>query len=155
GLNDNGEESDMATIKKAVTQFIEKDEIRNNNEISYKKMVQQIKKYWDKLFTEPINIILSSGEKVIIYPQRTNNLLERFFRDLNRGSRKRNGSKSLGRTLQTMLAETPIVKNLKNPKYMEIIVNGKPSLAARFAEIDAARVRSDLKSSQHEEEKLP
>ena len=103
----------------------------------------------------PLMSLLPSGEKIKIYPQRTNNLLERFFRELNRGSRKRNGCKSLGRTLQTMLSETPIVKNLHNPEYVEIILNGKISLAARFAEIDGAQIRSAMKNSQHQEEKLP
>lgn len=155
GLNEDGEESDMATIKKAVTAFVERDEIKNSTDISYQKMVQQIKKYWDKLFADPIDVTLLNGEKIKIYPQRTNNLLERFFRELNRGSRKRNGCKSLGRTLQTMLAETPIVKNLHNPGYVKIILNEKLSLAARFAEIDAAKVRSDMTNSQYQEEKLP
>ena len=155
GLNDNGEESDMATIEKAVMAFIERDEIKNSTDMSYQKMVQQIKKYQDKLFADPIDITIPGGEKIKIYPQRTNNLLERFFRELNRGSRKRNGCKSLGRTLQTMLAETPIVKNLQNPEYVKIILNGKPSLAARFAEVDAAQIRGDMRNSQHQEEKLP
>ena len=61
----------------------------------------------------------------------------------------------MGRTLQTMLSETPIVKNLNNPEYVEIILNGKISLAARFAEIDGAQIRSAMKNSQHLEEKLP
>ena len=155
GLNDDGEESDMITIKKAVTEFVGRDEIKNNTDISYQKMLKQIKKYWDKLFADPIDVTLLSGEKIKIYPQRTNNLLERFFRDMNRGSRKRSGCKSLGRILQTMLAETPIVKNLNNPKYVEIILNGKLSLAARFVELDAAQVRNDIRNSQHQEEKLP
>lgn len=54
-----------------------------------------------------------------------------------------------------MLAETPIVKNLHNPECVKIILNGKPSLAARFAEIDDAQVWSDMRNSQHQEEKLP
>ena len=82
GLNDDGEESDMATIKKTVSKFVERDEIKNSADISYQKMYKQIKKYWDKLFADPIDVILPSGEKIKIYPQRTNNLLERFFRDL-------------------------------------------------------------------------
>jgi hypothetical protein len=39
------------------------------------------------------------------------------------------------RTLQTMLADTPLVKNLENPEYMEILLNGKTDLEELFAEI--------------------
>ncbi len=39
------------------------------------------------------------------------------------------------RTLQTMLVDTPLVKNLDNPDYMEILLNGKANLQALFAEI--------------------
>ena len=45
------------------------------------------------------------------------------------------GNNSMCRTLQTMLADTPLVKNLDNPDYMEILLNGKANLQALFAEI--------------------
>ena len=34
------------------------------------------------------------------------------------------GTVSLTRTLRSILADTPLVKNLDNPDYMEIILNG-------------------------------
>lgn len=43
----------------------------------------------------------------------------------------------MGRVLQTMLADTPLVKNMDNPAYMEILLNGKTSLEELFAEIGA------------------
>lgn len=156
GLNDDGEDSDdMAIIENAVSKFVEREDIKNSTDLSYQKMYNQIKKYWKKLFADAIIVTLPNGENVRIYIQKTNNLLERFFRELNRGNRKRNGGKSLGRTLQTMLAETPIVKNLNNPEYERIILNGKPSLAARFAEVDAALIRKEMKKLGEDEEKLP
>lgn len=156
GLNDNGEDSDdMATIEKAVSKFIEREDIKNSTDLSYQKMYKQIKKYWKKLFADAVIVTLPTGEKVRIYVQKTNNLLERFFRELNRGNRKRNGGKTLGRTLQTMLAETPIVKNLNNPEYIKIILNGKSTLAARFGEVDAELIRKDMKKLEEDEEKLP
>ena len=42
-------------------------------------MTEQIDKYWEKLFADPITVTSSSGE-VTIQPQRTNNIFERFFR---------------------------------------------------------------------------
>jgi hypothetical protein len=38
--------------------------------------------------------------------------------------------------LQTILAETPPVRNLDNPAYMKILLNGKSSLGAVFSDID-------------------
>ena len=35
-----------------------------------------------------------------------------------------------------MLADTPLVKNLSNPDYMSILLDGKSNLEERFAEIE-------------------
>ena len=43
-----------------------------------KKMIKQIDKYWDKLFTAPITVYTPTGE-ITIRPQRTNNIVECFF----------------------------------------------------------------------------
>jgi hypothetical protein len=54
-----------------------------------------------------------------------------------------------------MLADTPLVKNLQNESYMKILLDGKPNLDARFAEIDIASVRKQLSDSQKSLEKIP
>ncbi len=57
--------------------------------------------------------------------------------------------------LQTMLADTPLVKNLENPDYMKILLNGKANLEERLAEIDAKLVRDELEKAQQKNEKIP
>jgi hypothetical protein len=49
GLNDDGENVDMKTIKEAVTIFRNSDKIKAavESNVDYKKMVKQIDKYWD------------------------------------------------------------------------------------------------------------
>ena len=47
-----------------------------------------------------------------------------------------------------MLADTPLVRNLSNPQYMEIILNGHNTLEDRFAEIDETLVRQEMKKSE-------
>ncbi len=47
-----------------------------------------------------------------------------------------------------MLAQTPLIKNLTNLQYMEIILNGKATLAERFAWIDVVQVRKVLAEEQ-------
>ena len=54
-----------------------------------------------------------------------------------------------------MLAQTPLVKNLENPQYMEILLNGKASLADRFAQIDIVQVRKAFEQAQRVTQKYP
>jgi len=156
GLNDDGNDVPIKTIESGVIDFrawLLSDE-RISKSSDYKKMIDQLDKYWEKLFAAPIAAQTPQGE-VMIQPQRTNNILERFFRDLKRGCRCKTKTNSMSKTLKTMLAQTPLVKNLKNQEYLNIILNGKTTLEKRFSEIDASFVRKELKKSQEDLEKIP
>jgi hypothetical protein len=155
GLNDEGD-PDITTIKERVTRFRHSEKIKElaATNIAYRKMVKQIDKYWDKLFADPIQVVTHTGA-VTLQPQRTNNILEQFFRDLKRSHRKRSGNPALTKTLKTMMAQTPLVKNLDNPQYMEIVLNGKASLAERFAEIDIIQVRKAHTEAQKSTQRYP
>ena len=155
GLNDEGD-ADIATIKTSLTLFRHSEEIENRavTTLTYRKMVKQIDKYWDKLFADPIQVNTKAGS-ILVQPQRTNNILEQFFRDIKRNGRKRSGHHRLSKTLKTMLAQTPLVKNLDNPQYMEIILNGKADLAERFAEIDIVQLRKVFADAQIVTQKYP
>ncbi len=156
GINDDGGDIDIKAIEVEVKKFrhwLLHGEFFSKDE-SYQKMINQIDKYWQKLFADPIAVNTSRG-KITIQPQRTNNILERFFRDIKRGYRKKSGTNSMSNTLKTMLADTTLVRNLKNQEYLNIILNGKATLEERFAEIDAKIVREELKKSQEDSEKVP
>ena len=156
GLNDRGEQEDMRTIEKRVKEFCEwvsTDEALSNNE-DYKKMILQIKKYWQLLFADPIIVDTPKG-RITIQPQRTNNILEQLFRQVKRIFRRQSGIKSLGKRMQTILANTPYIKNLDNPEYMKIILDGKETLEERFAEIDIKIVRKQLLELQKDSAKIP
>ena len=136
GLNDEGSPKAMATIRQGVERFRSSfDEIPHllTDHLS-KKMARQIDKYGEKLFADPITIQTPLGSSTI-YPQRTNNILEQFFRKVKRGFRRTSGNNSMHKALQTMLADTPLVKNLDNPDYMNILLDGKEDLEELFAEI--------------------
>lgn len=156
GLNCDGMEENIYTIEKRVTDF--RRWLTTNTRFSthhdYKKLIAQIDKYWEKLFADPIDINTPSG-KVSIQPQRTNNILERFFRDFRRGNRRKTGNSSMSKMLKAMLAETPLVKNLENRDYMDILLNGKKTLEELFADIDATMVRRNLQQAQKSCEKIP
>ena len=51
-----------------------------------------------------------------------------------------------------MLTDTPIVKNLNNPEYLEIILNGCRSLEERFEKIDSHLVTEKLKAEQRRQQ---
>ena len=155
GLNDGGD-PDITTIKARVTEFRHLENIKQlaATHITYRKMLQQIDKYWDKLFADPIQVDTPTGT-VALQPQRTNNLLEQFFRDFKRSDRKRSGEQALTKTLNTMMAQTPLVKNLEKPQYLEAILKGKASLAERFAEIDIVQVRKVFAETQESTQRYP
>jgi hypothetical protein len=155
GLNDEGSEPGIKTIEQKVKEFrkwvVEEKGLTRNK--SYEKMVRQIDKYWDKLFADPIPVETPEGPK-LIQPQRTNNILERFFRGIKRGNRQREGTSSLTKTLRTILAETPLVKNLDHEEYVKIILDGCETLEERFARIESDLAQKALQKSMHNAEKI-
>lgn len=153
GLNDDGDETDIRTIEKKVTEFrgwLVSDEKRKQ---TYLKMIEQMDKYWEKLFADPLVVNTREGP-VTITPQRTNNILERFFRGEKRWGRKKSGTASLNKTLKSILADTPLVRNLKSEQYLGIILNGCTTLAERFSLIDAQIVQKELRRAENNQEKI-
>jgi hypothetical protein len=155
GLNCDGADDDIQIIEGNVRQFRQQlmDDPMYANE-DYQKMIDQIDKYGKKLFADPIAIDTPDG-KVFIQPQRTNNIMERFFRDFKTGHRRKSGHNGMSRTLQTMLADTPLAKNLQNESYLKVLLNGRPTLEALFADIDITLVRKQLFNSQASWERIP
>ena len=156
GLNSENSDVNIGTIEKRVQVFRQNilDAKGYSENKLHQKMIKQLKKYWVKLFADSIDVETERG-KITIQPQRTNNYAEQSFRDLKRGYRKKTGNGSLGKILRTMLANTPLVKNLQNPEYMKILLNGKSCLEELFVEIDSNEVLNELKISQSNNEKIP
>jgi hypothetical protein len=61
----------------------------------------------------------------------------------------------VGRTLRSMLTDTPLVSNLRNPEYLKILLNGQPNLETLFSQIEPSTVRAELHKAQQTPEKLP
>jgi hypothetical protein len=156
GLNDEGRKGHIGIIEKRVKKF-RAWLIRRKSypqDTAAHKMIAQIDKYWEKLFADPISAQTPSGP-VLIQPQRTNNILEQFFRSIKRSNRRRTGNASSSRMLRTILAETPLIRNLQNAAYMEILLDGKSSLEEIFAEIDIKSLRKALREAQESPERIP
>jgi len=153
GLNDEGDEVDMKSIEKNMVAFRKWLVRKKRHKTTYAGMVKQLDKYWIKLFADPIMVATTDGISYI-YPQRTNNLLERFFRGEKQRSRKKNGTASLNKVLKSALADTPLVQNLNNRKYVEIILNGCSTLEERFSQIDTHLVQEEMKNVRNSSEKI-
>ena len=156
GLNHGGEALELKALQHHVQAFTR--EVRARPDYSttpvLQKMIQQIDYYGPKLFADTLVVSTPEGPRTI-QPQRTNNILERFFRDLKRDCRHKTGCHSLGRTWRTLLPDTPLVKNLQNPEYLKILLDGQPSLEALFAQIDPPTVRQELVKAQHIPDRVP
>lgn len=147
GLNDDGTPQAMSTIQEGVMRFrsrIDQDPPLASDSLCL-KMAKQIDKYREKLFADPVQVDTSKGP-VLIYPQRTNNILEQFFRELNRDNRRKTGNNSMQRTLKNMLVDTPLVKNLDNPEYMALLLGDKADLEELFASMEPLFLQNELLS---------
>jgi hypothetical protein len=152
GLNDEGGQVSITSIEKKVTEF-RQDILSSRHKDEYRGMIKQIDKYWDKLFANPIVVYTPNGQ-FTIQPQRTNNILERFFRDLKHSNRRKSGTMSLNRTLKSILADTPLVKNLDNSDYLDIILDGCNTLEERFEKIDSKMVLKRLEAEKKNNERI-
>ena len=147
GINDNGDDADIKSIKEKVTAFRQWLVNDKRRKATYAKMLKQLDKYWVKLFADPLLVVTPEGV-LHIQPQRTNNILEQFFRGEKQRGRKKTGTASLSKVLKAALAGTPLVQNLKNSDYIEILLNGCSSLAERFAKIDAHLIQEEMENAK-------
>ncbi len=145
GLNDEGSDEPINTIEAQVSKFMTAE--LNNTVMTdtpeHKKMIDQLKKYWDRLFADPVIVDTPDGQ-VSIYPQRTNNIMERFFREIKRDHRRKTGNNSMARKLGAMNANTPLIKNLKNKQYMDMLLDDCKCLEEVFSKINADDVYAEM-----------
>jgi hypothetical protein len=156
GLNSGGDPLPMGPIQKAVRAFRKRITLRSDYQSTshWKTLIDQMDKYWEKLFADPIAVQTPNGRR-LVQPQRTNNIMERFFRDFRRGARRKSGHNSINKFLQTMIADTPLVRNLENPQYLKVLLNGQPTLEECFAQIDAEAVRKEMEAAQMWPDRVP
>jgi hypothetical protein len=156
GLNHEGEDVPMGVVETQVRAWREQLLARPQDAATsaFTAMLAQLNQYWSKLFAPPLIVDTPSGPRTI-QPQRTNNLMERFFRDLKRGCRRKTGQNALGRTLRTMLAQTPLANNLRNETYLKILLDDHDTLEDLFAAIDPVEVRQEMRQATQNPEKIP
>ncbi len=152
GLNDSGEACDMKSIVNKVAKFVEKYD--SSSDQLHQKMIKQISKYYKKLFADPISITVDDQD-IYVQPQRTNNIMEQFFRYLKRLLRKKGGNISVKRSLTAMLPGTVFVKNLENEEYLDLLLDGTSGLEERFAQIDSRLFLREFSKMKSQNRKIP
>jgi ribosomal protein S20 len=152
GLNDDGDGCEIKSIARKVFEFTEK--YVGSEEKGHQKMIEQIEKYREKLFADPIACKID-GKDAFVQPQRTNNVMERFFRDLKRTLRGKSGSVSLKRQIAAMMPDAALIKNLENEEYLEILLGGAKTLEERFAQIDSHLFIREFAKMRSKNRKIP
>lgn len=152
GLNDMGEDCDLKSIAERVNGFVETYD--SSEELSHQKMIKQIRKYDNRLFADPIPVTVD-GQIKNVQPQRTNNIMEQYFRYLKRLLRKRAGNISVKRSLTAMLPGTALVKNLEDEAYLELLLNGASGLEERFSQIDSHLFLEEFTRMKSNDKKIP
>lgn len=69
--------------------------------------------------------------------ERTNVILERFWRDLKHGERQRSGRKDLSQDLEQLPAEALLAQNLTHADYVAVLAGTLDNLPRAFADLDA------------------
>ena len=145
GLNDDGAEVPTAVLREQVERFCQSmgGNAALMNRKEFKAMLGQIDRHRDKLFADPIQVQTPNGPRTI-QPQRTNNILERFFRRIGSQVRKRTGQQPGEAFLDRLLPDFPLVANLDNPRYLDLLLDGCASLTERLSRLDQDTVDSTL-----------
>ena len=96
-------------------------------------VVEHLDKYWDYLFG---HMLKKRPEKIVV--PRTNNVEESLFRTIKRQCRRLHGRGHVCRDIDDMLEAAPLVLNLRNASYCEIVYGGTnfQCIAERFSAVD-------------------
>ena len=142
GLNDEGKissEKELKSMEKELVKYIKTLKNKTENEPRKNRKLQgvinQLEKYWDKIFVCPIKILVDGKEKVII-PHRTNNRSEQFYRKLKHLFRRLHGRPKVSKDIEYLPEEVALIENLKNQDYVKTVFNSFDKLAYEFANLD-------------------
>ena len=147
---------ELNKIRTAVNQFMKSlnqkisETTDSKLKSSFKNVKERIEKYWEKLFADPL-VVHANGKENCLFVQRTNNIMEKHFRQLNYSYRRIHGNHSVRRNLENVPEQLPLVENLKNPNYMRLVFQDDSKIAQRFSKVDATIIRK--MADQHHSKK--
>ncbi|MCP4364024.1 MAG: hypothetical protein GY800_01815 [Planctomycetes bacterium] len=98
-------------------------------------IVKHMDEHGDNLWGHAIRLSEEAGGGVRLI-DRTNWLLETFFKGMKHEERRRSGRKNLMKDLEHMPGDAPLVYNLQDPEYVRIICGALDKLHEAFAGLD-------------------
>lgn len=155
-MKETGTHAELRTIKRAVANF--KTDLRKTIKAtddkslgkSFQRILDKLKEQRKRLFSDPLTVYVD-GEKRTIFILRTNNILEQHFRRFNYWCRRIHGNRSVRRNLENIPEQFPMVENLKNPNYVQLIFGDDKNIAEQFAKVDKdviTEMRNNLRTKQ-------
>lgn len=146
GLNDEGKissEKELNSMEKELTDYIKtlKGKIKKQPKGKEKLqgVIKQLEKYWDKIFASPIKVTVDGKEKTI-FPHRTNNQSEQFYRKIKHLFRRLHGRSSVSKDIDYLPEEIALIENLKNQNYVKTVLTSIDNLAFEFAKLDILKI---------------
>ena len=155
-MKETGTRTELRTIKRAVANFKTdlREKIKTTDDKSlgnsFQKIINKLKQHRKRLFSDPLTVYVN-GEKRVIFILRTNNILEQHFRRFNYWCRRIHGNHSVRRNLENIPEQFPMVENLKNSNYVQLIFGNENKIAEKFAKVDKniiSEMRNNLKTKQ-------
>jgi hypothetical protein len=131
------------TILENLRKSLKRKARRGSSQRACNLVVQHLEKYSDLLFGH----VLRKRSGRIVVP-RTNNAEESLFRTVKRQCRRLHGRGHLCRDMDNMLEATPLVLNLRNASYCQVVYGAAEpqSIAQRFSAVDPRHPTELLKS---------
>ncbi len=147
-MNETAGHKELKMIKKAIAQFETdlKERIESTDDKplcnSFKRIIDKLSEYRKSLLSDPLVVEVEvNGNRSVIFISRTNNILEHHFRRFNYWCRRIHGNHSVRRNLENIPEQFPIVENLKNPSYVQLVFGDETKIADKFATISIKRIR--------------
>jgi hypothetical protein len=146
-MNETSTHKELKTIKKAATKFKtklnEKIKMTDDKKLrnSLKKIIKKLNEHAKSLFSDPLVVKGDGGKETIIFIHRTNNIMEHHFRRFNYWCRRIHGNHSVRRNLENIPEQYPLVENLNNQNYVDLIFGDETKMAEKFAAIDVKKIR--------------
>ena len=112
------------------------------------KLQEQLDRHWLGLFHAPIAVTDPLGEECTIHPQRTNNLLEHFFRKLTHAERKKTGVELSAPRFDSIPVDSLFACNLNDPTYRTLLLDEAEDLAERFSRLDPQQIRRRIEEGR-------
>ena len=155
-MKETGGHKELKMIKKAIRNFETdlRERIKTTDDKplrnSFKRIIDKLGESRASLLSDPL-VVEVNGSKRVIFISRTNNILEHHFRRFNYWCRRIHGNHSVRRNLENIPEQFPIVENLNNPSYLQLVFGDETNIAEKFATISIKRIREmshDLKQKK-------